>query len=138
MAATTSPHAHRKSRLQALWPLAIASLVIVASSRSRLATVPDIPHLDKITHFVVFGLLGTLVGRLGTGWRGAVGALLIVAAFGATDELHQAFVPGRTPELADWLADTAGAATGIALYYSWDRYRAWLESPLIRRSTSRA
>ena len=31
-------------------------------------------------------------------------------AYGATDEWHQSFVPGRSTELADWIADTAGAA----------------------------
>jgi VanZ family protein len=33
-----------------------------------------------------------------------------------TDELHQHFVPGRSVEFADWVADSHGAAAGVALY----------------------
>ncbi|MDD2724281.1 MAG: VanZ family protein [Methylovulum sp.] len=38
-------------------------------------------------------------------------ATLIVfsSLYGASDEWHQAFVPGRTSSVLDWLADTAGA-----------------------------
>jgi VanZ family protein len=32
--------------------------------------------------------------------------------YGATDEVHQAFVPFRTSTWSDWLADTAGALIG--------------------------
>jgi VanZ family protein len=36
----------------------------------------------------------------------------MASAFGASDEFHQAFVPGRTADVADWMADTLGAAIG--------------------------
>lgn len=39
-----------------------------------------------------------------------------VAAFGAADEWHQRFIPGRSTELADWLADSAGAAVGAVAF----------------------
>ena len=44
-------------------------------------------------------------------------ALAIVAAslYGATDEVHQAFVPFRTAAWSDWVADTAGAAIGAVI-----------------------
>ena len=41
-------------------------------------------------------------------------AILLASAYGATDELHQAFVPGRTPSAFDWLIDTAGALAGVS------------------------
>ena len=37
-----------------------------------------------------------------------------VSAFGWADEWHQQFIPGRSREAADWAADTAGAALGVA------------------------
>ena len=42
-------------------------------------------------------------------------ALLVVglAAFGAIDEWHQGFIPGRFPDAADAVADAAGSAAGI-------------------------
>jgi len=36
------------------------------------------------------------------------------SAYGAVDELHQYFVPGRNCNVWDWLADTLGAFLGAA------------------------
>lgn len=116
-----------------IWPVAIAALIFAASSRSTVAG-PRIPHFDKVVHFSVYGLLGTLVCRQGRGWRGAAVAIVAVSVYGATDEWHQSFVPGRSTELADWIADTAGAAVAAVLYTRWRRYREWLEQPVWRRS----
>ncbi len=35
--------------------------------------------------------------------------------YAVTDELHQAFVPGRTPSVGDWVADAMGAALGAVV-----------------------
>ncbi len=68
--------------------------------------------LDKLAHLVEYALLGFLLGR-GTG-RAAL-AFAVAALYGATDELHQAFVPGREASLFDWFADVLGAALGARL-----------------------
>ncbi|MGD2048602.1 MAG: VanZ family protein [Chloroflexota bacterium] len=39
-----------------------------------------------------------------------IGAFLIVALYGLSDEYHQSFVPGRTATMADWFVDLVGAA----------------------------
>ena len=39
-------------------------------------------------------------------------AIVIASAYGATDEFHQLFVPGRMCDPADWLTDTLGATLG--------------------------
>jgi VanZ family protein len=88
---------------------------------------PDVDNIDKVAHFGVFGLLGTLLCRVRPTWRGAGWALLAASAFGATDEWHQASVPGRTPDLGDWIADTLGAALAVSLYVGWGWYRRLLE-----------
>jgi hypothetical protein len=121
-------------RRDLFWPIAIAALIFLASSRSRVMDVGMVPESDKIAHFAVYGLLATLVCRLGHGWRAAAGALLVASLYGATDEWHQSFVPGRTPQVADWIADTVGAALAVGLYAGWTRYRNWLEKPLLRRA----
>jgi VanZ family protein len=94
---------------------------------------PPIPEFDKVVHFSVYGLLATLVCRQGRGWRAAGWSVLAVSAYGATDEWHQGFVPGRASEVVDWIADTAGATVAVAMYAGWERYRRWLEQPLARR-----
>jgi VanZ family protein len=42
--------------------------------------------------------------------RAAAIALGLAAAYSGVDELHQVFVPGRGPAVADCLIDTGGAA----------------------------
>ena len=125
--------AGRSSFRGLFWPVAIAGLIFLASSRSYVPSPGLTKADDKFAHFVVYGLLGTLVCRLGRGWRAAAGALVVVSAFGASDEWHQSFVPGRVTDFGDWLADTLGAATAVALYSGWAWYRQLLERPLRRR-----
>jgi len=111
------------------WPAVVAVAIFVASSRSQVAA-PPVPGFDKIAHFEVYGLFATLLCRVGRGWRSAGWALLAASAFGVTDEWHQSFVPGRSVEVADWAADTAGAALAVTLYSGSVTYRRLLETPL--------
>ena len=39
--------------------------------------------------------------------------LVAIAVFGAADEWHQQFVPNRSADPADWVADVTGAALGM-------------------------
>lgn len=115
------------------WAVAVAGVIFYASSRSYVAT-PGVTRIDdKFGHFGVYGLLGTLVCRTRPGWRAGLWALLAVSAYGASDEWHQSFVPGRSTDVLDWTADTLGALLAIALYKGWFWYRRWLETPLWRR-----
>lgn len=115
-----------------VWPLLIAGLIFFASSRSQVAG-PPVANADKYGHFLVYGLLATLLCRLGSGWRAAGWALLAASAYGATDEWHQLFVPGRSCSLADWIADTTGAALAVSLYQGVAGYRKALEARLWSR-----
>ena len=115
-----------------LWPVAIAGLIFFASSQSKIAG-PSIEGIDKVTHFSIYGLLATLVVRLGHHRQFAWIALVLVSVYGMTDEWHQSFTPGRSVEFADWLADTLGAALAIVLYRNWTWYRTLLERPLWRK-----
>ena len=116
-----------------MWAVTIAALIFIASSRPYVAS-PGITRIDdKLSHFAVYGLLGTLVCRLGPGRRAAIRALILVSAYGASDEWHQSFVPGRASEVEDWIADTLGGAVAVSLYVWWSWYRHLLETPLWRR-----
>jgi VanZ family protein len=81
---------------------------------------------DKAGHFAAYALLGALALRATARgrWAGVSKATAGIAwavclAYGASDELHQALVPGRTMALDDWLADAAGSATAILLLALW-------------------
>ncbi len=78
---------------------------------------------DKVAHAVAFGILGALflasMQQSTEGYRCyqlwiAVG---LTTAYGVFDEWHQAFVPDRTPDLWDVVADTIGALVAVALMY---------------------
>lgn len=115
-----------------MWPFLLAAAISVASGRSEIAA-PGLFQFDKLAHFAVFGLLATLVVRLGADRRAAWLSVLLVSFYGLADEWHQSVTPGRTVEFADWVADTLGATAAVVLYTYWPRYRALLESPLGRK-----
>jgi UDP-2,3-diacylglucosamine pyrophosphatase LpxH len=80
------------------------------------------PPLDKVAHASIFGCLALVLDftlRLNQPglpmYRRHLMVFLVVAGFGATDEWHQAFVPGRSCELLDWVADTLGGGLGLLL-----------------------
>jgi VanZ family protein len=81
---------------------------------------------DKTGHFVAYAGLALLCVRaVGGGLprrvvlRVAALALAIAAAYGAFDELHQWFVPGRSADILDWCADVSGALIGIGVCWLW-------------------
>ena len=78
------------------------------------------PPWDKFYHAGNFGVLaGLLYLASGRAWL----AILLASVYGASDELHQAYVPGRSSDVLDWLADTAGATISVLLLYLFLRLR---------------
>ncbi len=81
---------------------------------------PELLLQDKLLHGLAYTLLGALLvpGFRGAGCTARCAFLLAVAVasiYGATDEIHQSFVPGRNADVLDWVADTLGAALGAAV-----------------------
>ncbi len=75
----------------------------------------------KNAHFFAYLILGILVlnamRRSGVvGARGIILTLLICIIYAISDEIHQAFVPGRGPQVKDVFIDSAGAIVGIEFY----------------------
>jgi VanZ family protein len=92
-------------------PLALMGAIAVASHGPLPVGLPG--QSDKLAHAAVFGLLAALwywarCGTDGAG-RAALTAVVLAVVWGALDEAHQSFVPGRTADALDLLADAAGA-----------------------------
>jgi VanZ family protein/UDP-2,3-diacylglucosamine pyrophosphatase LpxH len=112
-------------RMRWLWtlPASVALAIVWLSAQSRYPGGLELPApLDKVAHLGAFALLALVLDlalqrhrRDLPLYRRHLLVFLLVAAFGASDEWHQHFVPGRACELGDWLADTLGGALGIAL-----------------------
>jgi VanZ family protein len=49
-------------------------------------------------------------------------ALAFTSIYGASDELHQYFVPGRSCDIFDWLADVVGAILGVIFILIYKKY----------------
>ncbi len=106
-----------------VWGPATAQAVIIfgASSIPNLTTLPG-NISDHTGHFIGYAIFGALLLRAfaGASWRGvtanaAAWSLVAASLYGISDELHQHFVPGRTPDVHDWAADTWGAAAAIGV-----------------------
>ena len=113
------------SRRALAWVPAVAwAAAIFAVSARHSVGITSFWSADKVLHFAAYALLGFLVAHgaaaTGPGRRGAVAAGW---AYAFSDELHQAFVPGRTADPADWAADALGVLAGTFVYA---RLRAWL------------
>ena len=96
-----------------------AAGIFFVSSLSHPPLPPGVS--DKTGHGAAYAGLALLVLRAlaGAEWTGvtaapSLAAVALAAAYGASDELHQLFVPGRTADLHDLRADATGAAVGVA------------------------
>ncbi len=107
---------------RAPWALAILYLGRIWTLSSRSLDGPSLerfPLRDKGVHFLEYGGLGFLLAHATfRTWpkksrlRTAALAVLITVLWGMLDEIHQAFIPGRSPEALDLVADAAGATAG--------------------------
>jgi VanZ family protein len=113
------------SVLQRAWlwapPLAYMTLIYHLSAESNPLPLLTEHVWDKVLHFVEYSALGCLLYRAvaGEGLALTPAVLFTLAAtsvYGATDEFHQFFTPGRSVDVQDWMADTLGGALGIAVY----------------------
>jgi VanZ family protein len=73
----------------------------------------------KLAHLTEFGILGVVVsgavGRMDIS-RGAWWAWVLVVLYAISDEIHQSFVPGRTPLVTDVAIDSIGGLLGMFAY----------------------
>jgi VanZ family protein len=96
----------------------------------ELLPAPDLG--DKTLHFLGYLVLAFLF-CLALRARGAIHrntwimVVVVLALYGAFDELSQKFVPGRFAEVLDWVADVSGAVVGCLLFagavFLWRRLR---------------
>lgn len=101
-------------------PLLWAGVILVGTSLPTPLVPRELSAFDKALHFTFYALFAVLLTRqiseVVSRWRAALLAILIAMTFGAIDEWHQKFIPGRSTEFADWRADSAGAALGALAF----------------------
>jgi hypothetical protein len=98
-----------------------AAGIFILSSIPSL-TIPDIGlnWQDKLGHVLEYGIFAVLLMRSFRARNFSVKktvwlTLITGIAYGALDEAHQAFVPGRVPDMLDFVADACGMFLGIGV-----------------------
>lgn len=104
--------------------LAVAWAGFIFWESSQANPFPFLPQEifthDKLLHLGAYALLAAFavaaLPRAGLRSLGRMVAIaaIVAAAYGATDEWHQSYVPGREADPWDWAADAAGAVLGAS------------------------
>jgi VanZ family protein len=109
-----------------LWILVVAwgwVIFFASSIPSNELSGSKLLAWDKLNHFIAFAAGGWLaasalrVGQPGGSRRLQVfAAVVIISVYGALDELHQLYTPGRSgADFYDWIADFLGAIAGAIM-----------------------
>ena len=106
--------------------LVYCAAIFIQSSFPTARQLPQWSGLDKLLHAAAYALLGFLFFRALAAGRHdksrnilLIISILFTSLYGISDEIHQSFVPGRSAEVADVLADLAGGILGAG--WGWVR-----------------
>src|SRR4051794_1327013 len=104
-----------------LWGPPLVYMVAIFHFSSESHPLPQLTeHVwDKFLHTVEYAGLAVLFFRALSGegltmWTAAALTVLLVSAYGASDEWHQLFVPERSSDIYDWMTDTLAGAIGAS------------------------
>lgn len=98
-----------------------AGLIWTASSIPGSELPGELNYWSYVAHVVEFGVLGFLLSRARLDPKKKRNSLniaipiLLGVAYGALDEFHQLYVPGRSVDALDWLMDVWGVVLGVWL-----------------------
>jgi len=95
-------------------------LLFIQSSFPASEHVPEFDFSDKLLHAGAYAVLGFLIYRAfsamdndATTIRLIAISIFLTALYGASDEIHQYFVPSRSAEFLDFAADAIGGILGV-------------------------
>ncbi len=99
-----------------------ALLFVLSSLPSQSVPSLGIEYEDLVLHFLVYSVLGYCLGIAllhdpeRANLEMAIVAVLLGVLYGASDEFHQMFVPGRFSTISDFLADGVGVVLGVLAF----------------------
>jgi VanZ family protein len=103
------------------FPLTLYWIVLFTATTLPGKDLPDLGISDKIEHFSAFFILAVLINLTLIYQRKSyllfryaiIATIIITLSYGAIDEIHQLFIPGRSADFRDWLADSSGVIMGV-------------------------
>ena len=110
-----------RKKLLVYTPLIIYWIILFIATTLPVQSVPTFAISDKVHHLGAYFALSVLLHLTLIFQRKSeflfnyapFAAIAIASVYGAFDEIHQIFVPGRFAEVLDWLADFSGAILGV-------------------------
>jgi len=115
-----------KNRITLVYaPLVLYWIILLAATSLPGHSVPNTGVSDKILHFSAYGILTVLLCftihfQEKIKWlskKPFLYTISIVMAYAILDEIHQSFIPGRSTELLDLLADFLGSLLGLLIVF---------------------
>ncbi len=130
------------------WWLPVVLWMGVIFSGSSIGSLPRIGGttsdaiVHRIAHVLEFAILGALTLRALSKERPitkreVIITLIVVALYGASDEFHQRFTPGRSSEGVAVVFDVVGGSIGAWTYRWWKRRRISVKLPRNDRASQR-
>jgi hypothetical protein len=114
----------RKFLIYWLPVLLYCAAIFVQSAYPSVVRLHDVPFGDKYLHFAGYALLGILFFRAFRSSHGGNRLFVVIllsisasTAYGISDEIHQYFVPSRSADVMDALADMVGSSAGVMAYF---------------------
>ena len=104
-------------------PLVAYWIILFIATTLPATSMPSFGVVDKVNHLLAYFILAILLFLtllfqqkvpLSLN-KAAAYALIICSLYGMLDEVHQIFIPGRSAEFLDFLADACGALLGVLL-----------------------
>jgi len=117
-------------------PLVVYWLILFTATTLPVERLPSVGFTDKVNHFIAYFILTALVNLTLIYQRKSrllfekapIATIVICLFYGALDEVHQLFVPGRSAETLDWVADASGTFIGVLIvYFLINRFKYHLE-----------
>ena len=95
--------------------------MLIIGTSLPIQKLPMVGLGDKVNHLLAYFGLALLLNLTLIYQRkfkplfdkSTIVTILICLAYGVLDELHQIFIPGRSAETLDWLADSMGTFLGV-------------------------
>lgn len=106
-------------------PLAIHWITIFILTSLPGDSLPEFAFDDKVKHFIAYFVLSvflTITFKVQERYKKFKEhfikfAFIIAIIYSTFDEIHQAFIPGRSAEILDWIANLLGILLGIYAAY---------------------
>lgn len=116
-----------------------AALLFFLSSLTSM----EIPKLtiqfsDLYLHFVAYSAFGYFLTMaffapdLQFSQKKIFIAILIGMVYGASDEVHQMYVPGRMATVSDWIADSLGVMFGLFIFIKFPAIFKFIDAKILR------